>query len=140
MSAPASPGAPRRTGQERSGAATASEATMAQQGKMSRQRERAVTALLLWPTIAEAAQDAGVSERTMRRWLSEPNFLAEFGRARREALALAVSRLEQASGIAVTKLVELLGDDDTKVVLRAAVSVLSLAVKGNEMLDLAARL
>src|SRR5437763_102872 len=48
----------------------------------ARKREQAIAALLERPTIAEAAQAVGVSERTLRRWLSEADFAADYAAAR----------------------------------------------------------
>jgi hypothetical protein len=42
--------------------------------KLSRKQEHTIAALLTAPSVAEAAQSAGVGEPTLYRWLKEPAF------------------------------------------------------------------
>ncbi len=49
--------------------------------KQNRKREVAIAALLSRPTIEEAAQLAGIGEKTLRRWLRDD---ADFKAAYRE--------------------------------------------------------
>jgi hypothetical protein len=52
--------------------------------KLSRNKEKAISALLNHATIQEAALATEVGESTLRRWLKEPDFLAEYRAARRQ--------------------------------------------------------
>lgn len=62
--------------------------------KLSHHQERAVAGLLSTRTIAEATDTAGVSPRTLERWLSDNDeFVAEYRAARRRVVEGAVSRL-----------------------------------------------
>lgn len=62
--------------------------------KLSYHQERAVAGLLSMRTVAEAAETAGVSSRTLERWLAESDeFVAEYRAARRRVVEGAVSRL-----------------------------------------------
>ena len=108
--------------------------------RLSRRREQAVAALLCQPTLPAAAAEAGVSERTLRTWLRQPDFAEAFARARREYLQVAISRMQRAAGTATSKLLSLLDAPDDGVALRAALGLLDRAVKGAELLDVLARL
>jgi len=95
---------------------------------------------LSMPTLPAAAQEVGVAEKTLKRWMREDSFAQEFAKARREFLELALARLQRASGQATTKLMELLDAEDDKLALRAALGILGQAVKGAETMDVLARL
>ena len=108
--------------------------------KLDRKKEQAIAALLSMPTLPAAAQEVGVAEKTLKRWMREDSFAQEFAKARREFLELALARLQRASGQATTKLMELLDAEDDKLALRAALGILGQAVKGAETMDVLARL
>jgi hypothetical protein len=108
--------------------------------KLTRKKEQALAALLGQPTLPAAAAEAGVSERTLRAWLRQPDFAEAFARARREYLQVAISRMQRAAGTATSKLLSLLDAPDDGVALRAALGLLDRAVKGAELLDVLARL
>jgi arginine/lysine/ornithine decarboxylase len=91
--------------------------------KPGRKREQAIVALLAHPTLTRAAAAVGVSARTLRNWLKEAAFVAEYRAARRQALDLAVGQLQAAAGEAVAVLVDCLRDQGDK--LRAAVAILN---------------
>jgi len=58
-------------------------------------QERAVIALIESPSICAAARQSDVSERTLRRWLSENDqFKRSLRRAREQFVALATARLQ----------------------------------------------
>lgn len=109
--------------------------------KKTRKAEAAVAALLMAPTIATAAASIGISEQTLWRWLQDPDFQAKYREAKRQAVAQAVARLQQASGEAVEALREIMNDGEAPASARvsAAKSVLEMAVKGVEIEDIAAR-
>lgn len=74
-------------------------------------RERAIAALLSEPTIGKAAARTGLSERTLRRWLSDDQpFQAEYEAARHATFQAALSRIPALTVKAVTTLDDLLGD------------------------------
>ena len=66
--------------------------------------ERAIRALLTQRTIADAARQARVSERSMYRWLKDDRFREELRQAHREALNHTAGRLQQISQDAVQAL------------------------------------
>ena len=105
-------------------------------------QHRAVIALLERPTVAEAANDAGVHRATLYKWLKEPGFQAAYREARRESLRLATARLQQISGEAVEALREVVGDRSQQGASRvgAARVILDYAAKMTELEDFGARL
>jgi hypothetical protein len=110
--------------------------------KRSQQEEAAIVALLSEPTIAEAAGKVGIGERTLLRWLADPDFGTRYREARRRALDQAVSGLQQAAGKAVAVLVTIAEDQTAPPAARvsAARTVLDQAFRGMEVLDLADRI
>jgi hypothetical protein len=108
--------------------------------KLSRNKEKAISALLSYATIQEAALATGVGESTLRRWLKEPGFLAEYRVARRQVFQHAIATLQRATPAAVATLLACLKADSESVRLRAAVAILEHAHKGIELEDLEVRL
>src|SRR5438093_11604505 len=60
----------------------------------ARKREQAIAALLEHPTIAAAASAVGIGEKTLRRWLAEPDFQADYRAACEQAVRMAVGHLQ----------------------------------------------
>jgi len=79
---------------------------MSQRGK-ERVRERAITALLASPTLEAAAREAGISKRTLLRWLQQPEFRAAYSRAKADVLRTATAILTRNSGRAAEVLEEI---------------------------------
>jgi hypothetical protein len=50
--------------------------------KLSRKKELALAALLVSPPLPEAATKVGVHERTLFRWLKNPDFKTAYQRLR----------------------------------------------------------
>jgi len=67
---------------------------MAENGALTAKQERAIIALLSASTIGAAAAAAGIGERTLFRWLSEPTFQDSYQQARRQAFDRAAGRLQ----------------------------------------------
>jgi transposase-like protein len=72
--------------------------------KFGRKKEEAIAALLSQRNIEEAARTAGIGARTLLRWLKEPEFDKAYREARRDAFRQSISRLQHASGAAVSTL------------------------------------
>ena len=108
-------------------------------GKRPRQEEVAIAALLSEPTIAEAAQKAGISKSTLLRWLQEPAFKARYRAARRSVVEGAIGRLQQAATLAVDALTRNLTCGTPAVEVGAAKAMLDYAIKAVELVDLAER-
>src|SRR5690554_5476893 len=109
--------------------------------KLSRKQEQAIAALLMAPTIAEAANETGIGERTLFRWLQRDDFRRAYRLARQEAMRQAIARLQQAARDAVDTLSAVMRDDTVPATNRVAASraVLEFALKGAELEDLEAR-
>jgi hypothetical protein len=107
--------------------------------KRSLQEDAAITALLSEPTIAEVAAKTGIGERTLLRWLAEPEFKARYRAARRSVVETAISRLQQAATEAVDALTRNLACGVPAVEVGAAKAVLDQAIKAVELIDLAER-
>jgi hypothetical protein len=107
--------------------------------KRARYEEAAIAALLTAPTITAAAAEIGIDEKTLRRWLDEPEFQAAYRRARQQVLESALSKLQAATGKAVDTLVKLLDGDSPNAACRAAALILEHAQKAQEWIDLTGR-
>ena len=110
--------------------------------KLPRKQEQAIAALLTAPTLGKAGEIAGVSERTLRNWLAEPAFAAEYRKARERLIAQTVAVLHSACGGAVATLEAIAADDAQPAAARvsAAGKLLENAWRGREALDVSERL
>ena len=70
--------------------------------KFGRKKEEAISALLMQRNVEEAARAVGVSTSTLVRWMREPQFDADYRKARRNAFGQSVARLQQGSSAAVS--------------------------------------
>ena len=115
---------------------------MAAHSGQSRKRQAAIAALLGSPTLAHAAQTAGIGESTLLRWLREEGFLREYRLAQREALAQAIATLQAASAAAVTVLRAAMLDQTATAAARIAAArvILEYSFRGAEIADLEERL
>ena len=109
--------------------------------KLSRKQEKAISALLVHPTMTKAAAAAGVGEVTLWRWLQIPQFKEQHRQARREAVSRAVGQLQWACGAAVLALTDIANDVTSPAGARvsAARTVLEMSLKGFELEDLGVR-
>lgn len=107
------------------------------------QESAAVAALLSAPTLAEAAQQVGMHERTLRRWLADKDHFRRALRAEQRAvLATVTARLQQVATKAVGAL-EAVMDDATaphSARVTAARAVLELAHERIDLDDVTERL
>ncbi len=101
-----------------------------------------MTALLEEPTISSAATKAGVSEKTIFRWLNDPAFSEAYGAARGRLLEDVLTSLQAASVEAVKVLTEVMGDKSVNAFARvsAAKTVLEMALRGREIIEVEQRL
>ena len=114
---------------------------MSGHGSKEHLKEAAIAALLTHRSTEEAATAVGVSSVTLLRWQKEPEFKTAYREARRSAFSQSVSRLQQASGAAVSTLLKVMIDPNTpaSVKVRACDSVLDHAAKSIEIEDIEAR-
>jgi hypothetical protein len=110
--------------------------------KLSRKQAVLISALLTAPTLAAAAQTAGIGAVTAWRWLKEPTFQAAYREARRAVVQQALVQVQHATGEAVATLRSVMQDPEAPASARvsAAKTILETAVKGVELEDLEARI
>ena len=108
-------------------------------GKRSRREEAAISALLSEPTIEAAATKAGLGASTLRRWLTDPTFMAQYRAARRHIVEGAIGRLQGVATQAVAALERNLSCGIPAVEVGAAKAVLDQAIKAVELVDLVER-
>jgi hypothetical protein len=72
--------------------------------KIGRKQEDAIAALLTQRNVEEAARAAGISVRTLLRWLKLPEFQTAYRQARRDAFGQATARLQQGASAARLRL------------------------------------
>lgn len=114
---------------------------MAVSNRSTAKREKVIFALLTKPTIQEAAQAAGVGERTVYTWLKERTFADAYHEARAAAVSQAIARLQQASSEAVDTLKGVMTSPDSPAPAKVATAktVLDMALRGTETMELLRR-
>ena len=106
------------------------------------QRQAALDALITGATVKQAAEAAGVSSKTVYRWLDEPGFAAEIAEARRvitnNIMAAVKSKAVQATAV----LGEIMENQNASPYARvlAAKTVLDATFKVIEQAEIIARI
>lgn len=72
--------------------------------QLTAKQQVAIRALLRTSTVEEAAAAAGIPDRTLRRWLSRPGFVAGYYAAGRLEIESSLRRLEKATEAAAAVL------------------------------------
>lgn len=113
--------------------------------KLSQRQELAISALLTEPSLLDAAQRAGIGERTLRRWLHAPEYQAfqvAYRSAKRSVVEQAITQVQQATGKAVTTLLAVMDDPRSAASAKvsAAKAVLEQAIRAVEIDDLETRI
>jgi hypothetical protein len=102
--------------------------------KFGSKKEAAITALLSQRNHEEAAREAGVSKRTLNRWLKMSEFQSAYLEARRAVMFQANARLQQASSAAVSTLARIMVDPNAPASARVRAADCILA-RGNQGLE-----
>ena len=110
--------------------------------KYSRMKPQAVIAVLSAPTLKQAAQDLGISESTMYRWLEKEDFLEAMREARQQATKQAFAKLQKGTSRMVDVLFSIAEDQMAPHSARvsAAKSVLDAVIKVTEDEEIICRL
>ena len=96
-------------------------------------RARALAALMTSATVKSAAALSGVGERTLHRWLRDPEFAAQLAEVEAELVDAAARRLLSLTDDAIRSLAQLsAGAEDDGVRLRTAVAILDQAARWRE--------
>jgi hypothetical protein len=101
--------------------------------------------LLAWAlasghSIAQAAEQFGISRRTVERHLARPAFRQRVARLRGELIANALGRMADNMTRAADTVSRLLDSDNPVVALRAARALLSLGLRLRDSVELADRI
>lgn len=109
--------------------------------RVQTRRERALVVLAGGGTQAEAAAAANVSERTIRRWLASPDFLAKLRQTTDEHLGQAMRELAAGTRGALAVIANIMGDGELSpsVRLRATQLWLEAVWKAREQYELTER-
>ncbi len=104
--------------------------------------ERALAALLSSDTQTEAAEKAGISDRTLRGYLADPAFNAEYQRRKRQLVSDATRQLQASYASAIRALRDIVEDTTSTEAARisAARALLEYGTKFTETNDLLTRL
>lgn len=114
---------------------------MAEIGRLPGKQARAIEALLTCATVRAAAEQAGVPERTLFRWLGEDAFSNELATRRREIQKQVLSSITEHAESAIRELAELATGSESDHVRRAACKdILETCLKVQAQLDTDERL
>lgn len=108
---------------------------------LSDKQEQAIIALLKEPTVRRAAESIGIGERTLHRWLDDPEFSSAYRKARHIAFAHAIALTQQYTPVAIATLARVMSDARSPAASRvaAAMGLLKFSRDSIELDDLAAR-
>jgi hypothetical protein len=106
------------------------------------EQEQGIAALITQPTIAKAAEAAGVSERSLYRWLREEKFRLAYRNARRQVFSQAIALSQKYTPIAVNVLAKVMTDPaaNNAAKVSAASAVLKFGRESIELDDLVERI
>lgn len=109
---------------------------------MTEKQARALAALLSEPTQAAAAKKVGISARTMRRYMADPEFYEAYQQAHARLVEDATQRMQRGLNSAVDTLQQIATDQDAGKTARvaAARSLLEQALRYTELSDLLGRI
>ena len=97
---------------------------------LSLRQQALLPVVALSPSIAQAARDSGVSERTLRRWLDEPAFREQLSQLHRESYDLARRQLQALVPHFISVLAqEAIENPDPAVRIRAARYAMNYALR-----------
>jgi hypothetical protein len=111
--------------------------------KSERQQEKTISALLSSNTLEAAARKAGISKRTLLRWMEEQEFRDAYAKAKRDVLRSATAILTRDSGkaaLTLTKIFTGKPSENQSARVSAARATLRLALDAFSLEDLEERL
>ncbi len=101
----------------------------AKRSQLSSRQILALPVLAVAPSVRQAAEETGVGESTLHRWLRDERFQSEFRRLTAEAAELTRQELRKLTLRSVEVLTDLMEHPDPTVRLRAAHYATSLGVQ-----------
>lgn len=105
-------------------------------------REKAMAALLSSDTQAEAAAKCGLSDRTLRSYLADPEFAAEYKRRKRQLVTDATKQIQASYKVAIKALRGIVESENASAgeKISAARALLEYGLRFTEMADVLSRL
>ena len=105
---------------------------------MTPNKEKLLAALLTSRTKKEAAEAAGISDRTMRSYFEDQEFCQRYREAFAGVIESATRQAQQNLTLAISTLTEIMGNADEQATARiqAARSTLEYALKLTEQMDI----
>jgi len=115
---------------------------MAGTGNLSRNQEKAISALLSSPSISEAAKAVGIGERTLWRWLKLDDFTEAYREARVELVNQAITLVQAGMAKAVQTLKDVMTNEKAPASARvsAARAMIDMGLKATEIENLEKRI
>ena len=109
---------------------------------MTPNKQRALQALLTQPTKTKAAEAAGISPRTLRDYLADPEFQKEYKKAFGQLVTDATRQAQQSLSPAISALRDIVEDDNehSSARIAAARSLLEYGLRWTEFSDILAEL
>ena len=107
---------------------------------LSFRQQAALPVIAAAPSLAQAARDAGIEDRTLRRWLQEPQFAGQLAALRQQSVVIAREELSTLARRGMSVFADAMDDPDPAIRLRAARYALSHAVQLAELQNLGATL
>ena len=108
--------------------------------RLTRRQQAVLPIVALAPSITQAASESGVSQRTLHRWLNDPDFRQALTRFHQESANLARQQIQSQSLLAASVFADLMQSGDPALRLRAARYSTSLAVRIQETEQIASDL
>jgi transposase-like protein len=111
-------------------------------GTKQTRKDRAILALLQYPTIEKAAAALNIHPSTLYRWLKQPDFKDKYIEARAAGFEQSLARLQLAAPAAATRLLRFIANDATPAgsSIRACDAILKHAERGFQLDVIEARL
>lgn len=105
-------------------------------------REGVISVLVTEPNVKKAAHACAISERTLHRWLKEPEFIAQLAEAQREITKGVMQRVISRAERATDTLDDIMTDRNAHAQARvtAARTLLEFAFKAVEIADIQVRI
>lgn len=109
---------------------------------MAPQKEKALAALLKYPTQKQAAEACGIAPRTIRDYLADEEFTKAYRDACREMVESATRQAQQSLNSAISTLREICEDEEAAAGSRisAARTILEFGLRMTELWDVLATL
>lgn len=110
--------------------------------KLSPKKARAVIALLVNRTMAEAAQAVGIAESTLWRWMQDQDFQQAYREAKRQVVQQATAQMQANMSEAIQTLRHVMNDSEASASARvsAAKAMIEIGLKAVEIEDLEFRI